>query len=103
MSPRSVVQEKYPGMKNTSSIKLVASAFLFLSAAACGADTGATGDEMTATYAAAGSDATVEAPEVWPQPDPATLADGPHKDQVLYGEALIRSTYDYVGPDVPRR
>jgi thiosulfate dehydrogenase len=93
-------------MKSTSSIRLVASAFLFLSAAACGADkemsetTDRSSDEMAATYAAADPDATVEAPEVWPQPDPAMLADGPHKDQVLYGEALIRSTYDYVGPDV---
>ena len=28
------------------------------------------------------------------------LAEGPYKQQVLYGEALIRRTYAYVGPDV---
>jgi thiosulfate dehydrogenase len=36
----------------------------------------------------------------WPQPDPLMLADGPHKQEVLYGEALIRRTYAFVGPDV---
>lgn len=36
----------------------------------------------------------------WPQPDPATLPEGPFKQDVLYGEALIRRTYAYVGPDV---
>lgn len=44
---------------------------------------------------------TNEAPPtdaVWPQPDPSLLADGPHKDQVLYGEALIRRTYEFAGP-----
>lgn len=35
---------------------------------------------------------------VWPQPDPSLLPDGPHKDEVLYGEALIRRTYELVGP-----
>ncbi len=34
----------------------------------------------------------------WPEPDPALLADGPHKDEVLYGEALIRRTYELAGP-----
>lgn len=35
---------------------------------------------------------------VWPQPDPSLLADGPHKDEVLYGEALIRRTFEFAGP-----
>jgi thiosulfate dehydrogenase len=93
-------------MKNKASISLFASAFLLLSATACGPDkrasktTSASSDEMAVTNVMASSDATVESSEVWPQPDPAMLPEGPHKDQVLYGEALIRSTYEYVGPDV---
>lgn len=48
-----------------------------------------------ATLAACGADASS-----WPQPDPATLADGPGKDEITYGEALIRQTYALIGPEV---
>jgi len=37
---------------------------------------------------------------MWPQPEPTTLPEGPHKQEVLYGEALIRRTYALVGPAV---
>lgn len=40
------------------------------------------------------------ATHAWPRPDPASLAEGPHKRAVLYGEALIRRTYAIVGPRV---
>lgn len=40
------------------------------------------------------------AAQSWPRPDPAQLAEGPQKQQVLYGEALIRRTYAIVGPRV---
>jgi len=36
----------------------------------------------------------------WPMPDPSSLADGPLKQEILYGEALIRRTYALVGPNV---
>lgn len=36
----------------------------------------------------------------WPRPEISTLADGPLKQELLYGEALIRRTYALVGPDV---
>ncbi len=36
----------------------------------------------------------------WPRPDPAGLPEGPRKDEVLHGEALIRRTYWYIGPEV---
>lgn len=36
----------------------------------------------------------------WTQPDPADLPEGPHKTEVLYGEALIRRTFDHLGPDM---
>lgn len=35
----------------------------------------------------------------WPQPDPSLLPEGPRKQAVLYGEALIRRTYEYAGPN----
>ncbi len=40
-----------------------------------------------------------EAPS-WPQPDPAGLADSPQKDEILYGERLIRRTFSVIGPEV---
>jgi thiosulfate dehydrogenase len=40
------------------------------------------------------------AEQTWPLPDPAALADGAHKEQILYGEKLIRETYSVVGPEV---
>ncbi len=35
---------------------------------------------------------------VWPQPDASLLPEGPHKQEVLYGEALVRRTYELAGP-----
>lgn len=71
-----------------SAAKLICTALLALAAAACG-------DEREAP-----ADAQAGAAQAWPHPDPATLAEGPHKQDVLYGEALIRRTYALVGPDV---
>ncbi|MFZ2029872.1 MAG: c-type cytochrome [Vitreimonas sp.] len=68
--------------------RLITSAFLVIVAASCGAD-----------HRSAGSAPSVAA-QTWPHPDPATLAAGPHKQEVLYGEALIRRTYAIVGPHV---
>ena len=96
---------EYSGMKFNLPIRLVASAFLLLAGTACGANRG-TSDNSTPGDAAAPAspstelEATSDAVQTWPQPDPASLKDGPYKHQVLYGEALIRRTYDYVGPDV---
>ena len=80
-------------MKFQSTSRTIVSALLLLTGAACGNDGGS------------GAADTPAAPEpavtaIWPEPDPITLADGPHKQQVLYGEALIRETYAYLGPDV---
>ena len=68
------------------SLKVAAAALLLVSAAACGK-----ADE-------ARTDAPASAQ--WPTPDPSSLADGAHKQEVLYGEALIRRTHALVGPDV---
>ena len=67
------------------SVKILASAALLL-AAACG------------KVERAPDAAPVSA--VWPTPDPSSLAEGPHKQDVLYGEALIRRTHALVGPNV---
>ena len=67
------------------SVKILASAALLL-AAACG------------KVERAPDAAPVSA--VWPTPDPSSLVEGPHKQEVLYGEALIRRTHALVGPDV---
>ena len=40
------------------------------------------------------------AEEVWKKPDPHTLPDGASKDEVLYGETLIRRTFSVIGPEV---
>ena len=64
---------------------LVATLFLLVGAA-CG------GGQATHTSAPAEA--------AWPTPDPAALAEGPRKQEVLYGEALIRRTYALVGPNV---
>lgn len=72
------------------SIRLVVCGVMLLATAACGADQGV--GRSTATDAPSAA--------TWPQPDPATLAEGPHKRDVLYGEALIRRTYAIVGPNV---
>lgn len=45
------------------------------------------------------SEAT-SASSTWPTPEPSSLTDGPHKQDVLYGEGLIRRTYAFVGPNV---
>ncbi len=34
---------------------------------------------------------------VWPTPEPSSLPDGPRKQEITYGEALIRRTYALVG------
>lgn len=67
------------------SVKILASAALLL-AAACG-KVGRAPDPAPASA-------------VWPTPDPSSLAEGPHKQDVLYGEALIRRTHALVGPNV---
>jgi thiosulfate dehydrogenase len=74
-------------LKLIPSVKLICAALLSLAAAACGAD-----------REAPEADAQVGAAQAWPHPDPAALAGGPHKQDVLYGEALIRRTYALVGP-----
>jgi len=73
-------------MAHRFSFRLIAAA-LALMAAAC-------------ERAAPASNTTSAAGEVWPQPDPSQLADGPRKQEVLYGEALIRRTYEVAGPHV---
>jgi thiosulfate dehydrogenase len=73
------------------SIRVLASGFLLIAVTACGA-------EHRSNSAGAGAHSV--AARTWPHPDPATLADGPHKQDVLYGEALIRRTYAIVGPNV---
>ena len=67
------------------SVKILASAALLL-AAACGKV------ERAPDPAPASA--------VWPTPDPSSLVEGPHKQEVLYGEALIRRTHALVGPNV---
>ncbi|MEZ5953253.1 MAG: c-type cytochrome [Hyphomonas sp.] len=47
-----------------------------------------------------GKEVTLVAPEEWPHPEPEMLADGPSKQQVLYGRNLVTETYAYLGPDV---
>jgi thiosulfate dehydrogenase len=74
-------------MRLNPSIKIFVAAFLLFAATACGV--GQVADN-------AGTPAST----AWPQPDPSLLADGPHKQEVLYGEALIRRTYALVGPNV---
>lgn len=76
-------------MKLISSAKLICAAFISFAAAACGADRDAPAANVQAGAA-----------QAWPHPDPAALADGPQKQDVLYGEALIRRTYALVGPGV---
>ena len=73
-------------------LRLLAVAALLVAGTACG--------RHSTKMDAAGNADMPAAAESWPQPDPATLADGPQKQQVLYGEALIRRTYAYLGPDV---
>lgn len=71
-------------------VRLVAAALLVFAAASCGPDhRGATSAHTPAVAA-----------QTWPHPDPATLPEGQHKQDVLYGEALIRRTYALVGPNV---
>ncbi len=69
--------------------RLIVSALMLMAAAACGP-----GQQSSSVGA---NSATSLA---WPRPDPATLADSPHKQEVLYGEALVRRTYALVGPRV---
>ncbi|MEO1013872.1 MAG: c-type cytochrome [Pseudomonadota bacterium] len=44
--------------------------------------------------------AAAGAQQEWPWPEASELADGSDKDQILYGEALIRRTYSVIGPEV---
>src|SRR5574338_31772 len=83
-------QRRMTGMKTLIDlIRLIACALILTVATACGP--GQHGGGAGARSAAAGT---------WPRPDPATLPDGPRKQEVLYGEALIRRTYAIVGPRV---
>jgi len=84
-------------MKRNAPVRMAAVSLLLL-AAACGAPAPAPAPaaEPPATEPAAEPEAEV----VWLEPDPADLPDGAHKDQVLYGEALIRRTFDHLGPDM---
>jgi thiosulfate dehydrogenase len=66
------------------SFRVLASALLLI-AAACG-KVERTNDDTPVAAA-------------WPTPDPSSLADGPHKQEVLYGEGLIRRTSAFVGPN----
>ena len=96
----------HPDMKPNSLIRMLVSVFLLVTSAACSiehrsSDEGSVQpDTITRAPTSASSEATPDSSQAWPQPDPAILADGPYKQTVLYGEALIRRTYDYVGPDV---
>ena len=45
---------------------------------------------------------SVQADDEWPRPDPTTLPDSPHKDEVLYGAALIRNTHALIGPSAEK-
>lgn len=47
-----------------------------------------------------GDGARTEAEQTWPHPDPAAPPEGARKQQVIYGEALVRRTYALVGPRV---
>lgn len=52
-------------------------------------------------FGAAALAADAPAPKTdWPDRNPQTLAPGPWKDMVLYGQRLITQTYAIVGPDV---
>lgn len=76
-------------LKLLSSVKFICVALLSLAAAACGAEREAPAANPQASAA-----------QSWPHPDPAALAESPQKQEVLYGEALIRRTYALVGPGV---
>ena len=76
-------------MRLNSLTRLILSALLLIAGTACGVGHDVS-DKAGAPHAI----------QVWPQPDPATLAEGPYKQAVLYGEALIRRTYAFVGPNV---
>ena len=46
------------------------------------------------------STAAADDAPIWPQPDPAALPAGSYKDEVVYGEMLIRQTASLIGPEV---
>ena len=73
-------------------VQLLAATVLLVTSAACG--------RHSADISRSDKAETPAVAEAWPQPDPAALEDSPRKQEVLYGEALIRSTYAYLGPDV---
>lgn len=75
-------------MKLIDLIRLIIAALMLVAATACG------------PRAPGGAGARAVAEATWPHPDPATLPEGARKQEVLYGEALIRRTYDIVGPRV---
>lgn len=78
------------------------SIFLFSILVACGAppvtDAGSTEAHGLAIDTPTKESAVTT--QLWPHPDPEGLTEGSYKEQVLYGEALIRRTYDFVGPDM---
>jgi thiosulfate dehydrogenase len=74
-----------------ASVRFIVSAAVAMAAAACG----------PVQHSGSSSEGPPPAiAQAWPRPDPATLPDGPRKQEVLYGEALIRRTYALVGPRV---
>ena len=88
-----VIDANNVGMNFQSTCRIVVSAVFLFAGAACGNHDGSAAPDTPAA-----PEANVAA--TWPEPDPATLTEGPHKQQILYGEALIRETYAYLGPDV---
>lgn len=61
-----------------------------------------TSEDLTLTdgVATAGPTSNAATSTGWPEPDPRELPDGPDKEQILYGERLIRETYGVIGPEV---
>jgi thiosulfate dehydrogenase len=101
-SCRPAFECEYPGMSFHQMAYGPLSTFLIIFTVACGAapDVSEPSGRMLNPAAETRLDQSLETPQTWPHPDPAGLPDGEHKQQILYGEALIRRTFDFVGPDV---
>jgi thiosulfate dehydrogenase len=89
-------------MRFPDNVRSLFPVILFVIMAACSApsatEEGHLPEDIPAIEASSEKSANEE--EVWPEPSPEDLAEGSHKEQVLYGEALIRRTFDFVGPDM---